>query len=135
MIIKASKTEYVFLALFLLFTGFFITKLVKDKKYEESLEHFVGEGRSMEPTIQEGEKIVADPNAKPEVNDIIVFSCEKCKVERGDVDILTKRVLGINKKGCYWVEGDNKANSHDSRNFGWLCLDDIIFHGVVLDKE
>ncbi|MCK5080577.1 MAG: S26 family signal peptidase [Candidatus Moranbacteria bacterium] len=135
MIIRASKTEYVFLALFLLLTGFFFNKLLQDKRYEESLEYFVGQGDSMIPTILDGEEVIADPNKKPEIGDIVVFSCEKCKINSDDIDILTKRLLRENLDGCYWVEGDNKGNSYDSRNFGWLCPDDIELYGAVLDKK
>lgn len=132
MFLKSSKAEYLFLALFLFFGVLFVGKLIKEKQYKESLEYFVGEGASMEPTIKDGEEIVADPNKIPEKNDIMVFRCDKCKSAINEIDILTKRVIRKNDQDCLWVEGDNKQKSLDSRNFGWLCPEEIEFLGVVL---
>jgi signal peptidase I len=133
--LKINKTEALFLMLFLLTTFLIVGKLIKDKKYQDSLQYFEGIGDSMKPTILDGEEIVTDPNLEAEINDIIVFSCEKCKIENDDIDILTKRVLDKNDKNCFWVEGDNKVRSHDSRNFGWLCPEEIEYFGVVSDKN
>ncbi|GEM_PF-1633514 len=135
MIVRAGKMEYLFLVLFLIVAGLIINKIFQDKKYQESLQYFVGKGASMEPTILDGEEIVTDPNQKPEINDIIVFKCEKCKIGQDDIDILTKRLLKINKEGCYWVEGDNKVKSYDSRDFDWLCQADIEFLGTVIPSD
>jgi signal peptidase I len=134
MIFRAKKIEYLFLVLFLILAILMVNKMFQDKKYQESLRYFVGEGVSMEPTILNGEEIIVDPNKKPEINDIIVFRCEKCKIGLDDIDILTKRLIKENKKGCYWVEGDNKVRSYDSRDFGWLCSSEIEFLGVFIEK-
>ena len=132
---RDSKKEYVFITLFLVAAGFIIFKLVSDKNYQESLEHFYGEGDSMAPTILDREEITSDPNQKAEEGDIIVFKCEKCKITGDDIDILTERLIEINQEGCFWVEGDNSLKSYDSRNFGWLCPGEIEYYGVVLDKD
>jgi len=130
-----SKIEYFLIILIMLMSIFFINKIIRHKKYQESLKYFIGEGASMEPTILSGAEIVGDPNKKPEIDDIIIFDCEKCKIERNDISILTKRLLKIDNKNCYWVEGDNKSNSYDSRNFGWLCPSDIDFLGVFVPTK
>ncbi len=134
MIFRAKKIEYLFLVLFLILAVLMVNKMFQDKKYQESLKYFVGEGASMEPTILDGEEIITDPNKKPEINDIIVFRCEKCKIGLDDIDILTKRLIKENREGCYWVEGDDKARSYDSRDFGWLCSSEIEFLGVFIEK-
>lgn len=95
----------------------------------------VAYGPSMYPTIQSGQEFELDSYLAPEVNDIISFSCFQRCIE-GDTapngeKILTKRLLKINGS-CYWVEGDNKSDSYDSREFGWICKgDDIRLNGVV----
>ncbi len=109
--------------------------MFQDKKYQESLQYFNGEGASMELTILNGEEIKADPNQEPEIDDVIVFKCEKCKIGKNDIDILTKRLLKINRHDCYWIEGDNKERSYDSRNFGWLCPGEIEFLGTVISNN
>lgn len=95
------------------------------------------EGPSMSPTILSGQSFELDAYALPKEGDIISFSClNKCnneafKVESGEM-ILTKRLIKIDENGCYWVEGDNKDNSYDSRDFGWICKNqDIRINGVV----
>lgn len=135
MFTKSTKTEYFFIVLFLLASSLLIFKMVQDKNYKDSIEYFVGEGASMEPTILSGEEIAVDPNKKPEINDIVVFRCEKCKIGLNDIDILTKRLLRENSNGCYWVEGDNKAKSYDSRDFGWLCPGEMEFLGTLIEDD
>lgn len=34
-------------------------------------------------------------------------------------DNLLKRIIKV-ENGSYWVEGDNKKDSYDSRRFGWV---------------
>lgn len=92
----------------------------------------------MEPTFQTGDVLVVDKTAKPRENDIIVFDCKKCQdtdLEEGN--IMTKRVMRIDEKGCFWVEGDNKEVSYDSRQkeVGWLCPGDLEVFGVVKSIE
>lgn len=82
-------------------------------------------GKSMEPTYQDGDKVFTEVYSEPEIGDVIVFDClSKCS-RNGDDRILVKRLTNIDENGCYWVRGDNTDDSFDSRNFGYLCGDDI----------
>lgn len=94
------------------------------------------EGPCMEPTLKSGQPFELDHYRLPQEGDIISFSCfNKCNREdfrtaSGEM-ILTKRLIRINGD-CYWVEGDNKENSFDSNDFGWICKNqDIRVNGVV----
>ncbi|MBI4010015.1 MAG: signal peptidase I [Candidatus Aenigmarchaeota archaeon] len=74
------------------------------------------EDRSMEPTLKSGDYIIVNKLAyvfgKPSKGDVIVFKDPKEKNK-----FLVKRVSKIisNK---YFVVGDNKRYSQDSRHFG-----------------
>lgn len=98
---------------------------VPSRRYVE----FIGEGSSMEPTLFHGDTLIVDPRALPQENDLIVFNCKTC--EKNNEEIMTKRLYEINSEGCYWLLGDNRENSFDSKDYGWLCEDDIEYHGVV----
>lgn len=82
----------------------------------------------MEPTIKESDTIYYDPHKIPSINDIIVFDC---LVEKCNGKYLIKRIIKIDQVGNYWVEGDNKEHSFDSRNYGWLSPSEIDISGVV----
>lgn len=72
------------------------------------------QGESMYPTIEPGTFVLAASFKKPDCGDLVVFK------EPGDGPFAIKRVIFINN-GRYWVEGDNKSRSIDSRNYGWLA--------------
>jgi hypothetical protein len=113
-----------------------------------------GIGPCMEPTLPYDSWLTYDPTRVPKKGDIISFDCfSKCAVGSvgeyaGDVEVvpgspemakdgsvwLTKRIIKI-KKGCYWVEGDNRDDSWDSRAFGWLCPSDIKVQGVIISSS
>jgi len=90
------------------------------------------EGRSMEPAYHDGQNVIVNFLKKnPTVGDVVVFDCfSKC--HNGDEQTLIKRVVTISESGDFWVEGDNKDYSYDSRKYGWLSPDDIKIIGVVV---
>jgi nickel-type superoxide dismutase maturation protease len=81
----------------------------------------------MSPTFNEGEEILVNRLSflfkKPKAGDIIA-----CKDPR-DRKILIKRISKI-EDNKYFVVGDNKQNSTDSRKFGMIEKSDIL--GCVL---
>lgn len=91
-------------------------------------------GKSMEPTFYDGDTLVVNFFSTPRVDDIVVFDCfSKCN-STGKLEVLTKRITRIDENGCYWVEGDNKDFSRDSRTFGNLCPSDINNVRTILFK-
>lgn len=77
------------------------------------------EGNSMQPTLQPNQRVCAYQE-EPQVNDLVVFKCKNCGIEHEAI----KRLMKI-ENNCYWVEGDNSKNSFDSREFGFLCKDNL----------
>ena len=67
------------------------------------------DGDSMEPNFHDGQWLVINKITKPRIGDVVVF-------KYGDMDLL-KRVIHPEGDG-WWVEGDNKEQSTDSRSFG-----------------
>lgn len=74
---------------------------------------YVCEGRSMNPTLKDGEVVLVDRDAEIEIGDIVVA---KHPVEQ--ISEIVKRVQSINERGHYFLVGDNLNNSNDSRHFG-----------------
>src|SRR5438445_13782157 len=74
---------------------------------------YVCEGQSMNPTLKDGEVVLVGRAAKIEVGDIVVA---KHPFEQNS-DVV-KRVERINKRGHYFLVGDNLEESSDSRHFG-----------------
>ena len=74
---------------------------------------YICEGKSMNPTLKDGEVVLVDREAEIEVGDIVVA---KHPFEK-NVEIV-KRVKRINEQGNYFLIGDNLEDSNDSRHFG-----------------
>jgi len=85
---------------------------------------------SMEPTLQVGDHIAVIPyrGGEPQRGDVIVF---RSPVNADD--LMVKRIAGVAgdlvegsqgklivPRDCYFVLGDNRTNSFDSRNWGVL---------------
>jgi nickel-type superoxide dismutase maturation protease len=85
-------------------------------------------GHSMEPQIRNGAQVLVSNLPywfkKPRLNDIVAFTDSSNK-------ILVKRIIKITKN-AYFVQGDNKGDSLDSRSFGNIIKNQII--GKVLFK-
>jgi nickel-type superoxide dismutase maturation protease len=92
------------------------------------LARFKINGHSMEPQIKNGEQVLVSNLPflfkNPRVSDIVAFKDSLNKV-------LIKRIKRISKQG-YFVEGDNKNDSLDSRRLGEIQQQQII--GKVILK-
>ncbi len=78
-----------------------------------SRHQYVCEGKSMYPTLRDGEKVLVDRAAKIKAGDIIVA---RHPIEQ--TSEIVKRVKEINERGNYFLVGDNLEDSNDSRHFG-----------------
>lgn len=82
-------------------------------------------GESMLPLLQPGDEILLDPFAyqksSPQINDIIVTQHPL----QPNLSIV-KRINGINDGDRYFVTGDNRKASTDSRHWGSIKSSDII---------
>lgn len=79
-------------------------------------------GHSMEPHIKNGEKVLVSVLPylfkTPRINDIVAFRDKNNK-------ILVKRIVKVNGVR-YFVQGDNKHDSLDSRQFGYIDKNMIV---------
>ena len=67
----------------------------------------------MNPTLYDGEVVLVDREAEPQVGDIVV-----AKHPLEQTSEVVKRVSRINEHGHYFLVGDNLEDSNDSREFG-----------------
>lgn len=82
---------------------------------------------SMEPTLQPGDIILVDTWAykyqQASIGDIVLFTKSSLD-ERTLIKRVTELKLAPAKnKALYFVEGDHKSASNDSRHFGWIDQD------------
>jgi len=66
-------------------------------------------GNSMEPKFHDGQWLVINKMGRPKIGDVVVFKYQNTE--------LLKRIIRPVDNG-FWVEGDNKDFSTDSREFG-----------------
>ena len=82
---------------------------------------FTISGHSMEPFIKNGQTVLVSLIlyliSKPKIGDIVAF--------RKDEKVLIKRITKIGGEK-YFVRGDNKNDSMDSKDFGWIEKEKII---------
>ncbi len=88
------------------------------------LSRFIIQGHSMEPNILQGQTILVSSIPylffKPKIGDIVVIKNNK---------YLVKRIARIDPSADgerYFVSGDNKKDSMDSRKLGWISREDIV---------
>lgn len=103
-------------------------------------------GESMEPSLSDGENVFADKlslNILPiKRDDIIVF-----RLTNSSDTMLIKRVVGLPSEkvtiegkeiqvpsDAYYVMGDNKTHSTDSRTFGTINKNNILGRAIVVYK-
>ena len=79
----------------------------------------------MLPTLENGDAVLIDPNAKIAAGDIVLAK----HPFKASVMIL-KRLAEINDNGNYFVVGDNLPQSTDSRTFGSLPAKSILGKAV-----
>jgi len=82
-------------------------------------------GNSMVPLLQPDEEVLVNLNAyrhtSPRLGDIVVAEHPDRPGFR-----LIKRIVSINDHGHYFLEGDNRSESTDSRAFGSVSAAHII---------
>lgn len=109
--------EYVIFLIIFIAIVYLISLIVR------KFEFIIVNGESMLPTFIDGQVILLYKTSKIEAGDIVVATdhsvCDKTMVKR----VLCIRYIGEEKR--YWLEGDNKNNSYDSRNYGYLKADAI----------
>lgn len=85
------------------------------------IQRFTIYGNSMLPTFQPGQDILcfnwAYIFSKPKIGELVVI--------RKNGKDMVKRIQKI-QNHQYFVEGDNKFGSTDSRNFGWINKSEIV---------
>ena len=89
--------------------GFFEIALI----FLGSRHKYICKGKSMSPTLKDGERVLVDREANIEIGDIVIA---KHPVEQ--TSEVVKRVERINEHGHYFLVGDNLEDSNDSRHFG-----------------
>lgn len=89
------------------------------------LVHLKVEGHSMEPTILNGQSVFASSIpylfVKPRIGDIAVVK----QIYKYTSMLVIKRIREI-KGNKFYVLGDNKLDSSDSRKYGWIDRDQIV---------
>ncbi|BBA79022.1 hypothetical protein RGRSB_0441 [cyanobacterium endosymbiont of Rhopalodia gibberula] len=94
-------------------------------------QRFCVTGASMFPLLKAGEEVLVDTRAYrrrlPEIGDLVVAK----HPYRHNLKII-KRVVLVDKNGNCFLLGENKAESNDSRYFGFITLHHII--GKVTSK-
>lgn len=87
------------------------------------LSRFIISGHSMEPNILQGQTVLASSIpylfSKPKINDIVALR------ERKSGKVFIKRIVKVDGEK-YFVSGDNKKDSMDSKDFGWIERKEIV---------
>ena len=93
---------------------------------------FVVKEQSMEPSCREGDFVVVSKMSylfsRPKVGQLVVL-----KDPEGSSRLVLKRITAA-KGSFFWVEGDNKDKSIDSRSFGWVSSKTLLGQAKVIHK-
>jgi hypothetical protein len=87
--------------------------------------------QSMEPTMVGGDIFFINRFEKPEVRDIIAFTCHQSECGTTPDGGIAHRLVSINQNGCMHIEGDNQPDAYDTKDYGCLMPSDISIDGVV----
>jgi hypothetical protein len=63
---------------------------------------------------------------RPKINQIVIVNLNGIEICKR-----IKKIKNIEKNVLIWIEGDNKKNSFDSRNFGWIKKEFIIGNVLI----
>lgn len=80
-------------------------------------------GNSMYPTLKDGDWVIIDVYALEEDEDIVVL--DTSDTELGTDFIIKRYYEEKSESNKIWLEGDNKENSYDSRNYGLFDRNNI----------
>lgn len=90
----------------------------------------------MKPLCKQGDFVFLDKLSylvfRPRVGDVVVLHHPQ------EDRLILKYIMKGKIKGChslYWVEGLNKEESLDSRNFGWIGQEMILGKAIVVRKQ
>lgn len=84
-----------------------------------ALGHVIVRGRSMEPTLLDGDRLVVVPGGRPRAGRVVVVRLP------GGRPLSVKR-LGFPQDGGWWVERDNPAEGVDSWQVGAVPTEDVV---------
>jgi len=86
---------------------------------------FIVEGNSMLPTLKDGDALLIAPNAQMNAGDIVLANHPFKKNSK-----ILKRIGEITNDRRFFLIGDNKEESTDSRSFGAIQAKDILGKAV-----
>jgi|SRR3989338_5502737 len=94
--------------------------------------YFIVKEHSMEPSCREGDFVFVNKMSylffRPKVGQLVVL-----KDPTDPFRLILKRITAA-KNPFFWVEGDNKEESIDSRHFGWVRSKVLLGQAKVIHK-